>query len=90
MLVWKSMHVSSTAHRSSLTWPGCCSSSAGPRLGRNLLATDLSASAGYTLNQSMVVQLTSDGNLLGVTAQMLGSGWADGQGYTNTGWWADS
>jgi hypothetical protein len=32
-------------------------------LGRNLLATDLRVSAGHTLNQSMVVQLTSEGNL---------------------------
>lgn len=33
--------------------------------GRKWLATDLSASAGHTLNQSMVLQLTSEGNLLG-------------------------
>lgn len=40
-------------------------------LGRNFFATDLSASAGHTLNQSMVVQLTSEGNLQ--TAETLAS-----------------
>lgn len=61
------MQVSSTAQRNTLlllsTLPLCASSSAGPICGRNLLATDLTASDGHTLNQSMVVQLTSEGNL---------------------------
>jgi hypothetical protein len=40
-------------------------------LGRNLLATDLRASAGHTLNQSMVVQLTSEGNLQAETQPLV-------------------
>jgi hypothetical protein len=65
MLVWNSMHVSSTAARrgDGLPWLPSPLLGAAPRSGRNLRATDLSASAGHTLNQSMVVQLTSDGNL---------------------------
>jgi hypothetical protein len=65
MLVWNSMHASSTAERSaspSAEGPSAAPA-AGSMLGRNLLATDLRASAGHTLNQSMVVQLTSEGNL---------------------------
>lgn len=59
MLVWNSIQASSTAERSAeFALP-----SAASMLGRNLFATDLSASAGHTLNQSMVVQLTRDGNL---------------------------
>jgi hypothetical protein len=73
MLVWNSMQVSSTAQRSALPGPPLetDSSSAGPSCGKNLLATDLSASDGHTLNQSMVVQLTNDGNLQAVNHQCI-------------------
>lgn len=75
MLVWNSMHASSTAERSispSAVLPSAAvPAAAASMLGRNFFATDLRASAGHTLNQSMVVQLTSEGNLQ--TAETLAS-----------------